>query len=163
MPGSRNKRAFPSFPRIANLYRTGGIDWSFIQRSRARLTWLISKSHRHAGIQLNLMCERIRRRGSGCTSTGATCPQDPTGLIRFMQISIGRLKICCKRRKRSNQKQKTATLINCDGSYQLQGGFCETPPYLGRSVTPVRDCSLIEASLRIKRASRHGSFICIRH
>ncbi len=63
--------------------------------------------------------QRIRRPGSGCTSTGATAPQSRTGPIRSMQTFSDRSKICFSRMKRSNQKQKAATLMKRDGSLLL--------------------------------------------
>src|SRR5262249_45606421 len=57
------------------------------------------KSPRRAGIRLNRICARTQRPGSGRTSIGATFLQRPTGLTRFMPISIGLSKTCSNRKR----------------------------------------------------------------
>jgi hypothetical protein len=98
MPGCTSKLASRSFPRIANHSRTGVIGSSSTLRSGPLLVCPINKSRRHVGIRLNRMCERTQRPGSGCTNIGATFPNTPTDVIRFMQIFIVRSKRCCKTR-----------------------------------------------------------------
>jgi hypothetical protein len=56
-----------------------------LPRTPGRMTARASRS---------LTYERMQRPGSGCTSTGATCLQSRTGLIRSMQIFTDRSKSC---------------------------------------------------------------------
>jgi hypothetical protein len=67
------------------------------ERGIVRLYKVLRRKGRTAllvDLRLSLTYARIRRPGSGCTSTGAIFPKNPIDLIHFTQISIGRLKTC---------------------------------------------------------------------
>ena len=103
----------------------------------------------------SLTYERMQHAGSGCTSTGATCLQSRTGLIRFTQIFTDPSKTCSNAiglgvSQKVTKRTKAEFGVNADTSFP---SFAAVNLFWFAAVAASPACNSIAAAGRLRRGA----------